>query len=139
MDTAWISAFSAVMGSLVGGFTSFVTTYASQRNQYRRDFVSKQFTQREMLYSEFINEAARLQVESLDRQMEKASTLVNIYALENRIRLNASEQVVQAAAHTIEKIVESYKRLARSTVLQPELITYSQSLSLQRFARRTAF
>jgi hypothetical protein len=110
MDTAWISAFSAVMGSLVGGFTSFVTTYASQRNQYRRDFVSKQFTQREMLYSEFINEAARLQVESLDRQMEKASTLVNIYALENRIRLNASEQVVQAAAHTIEKIVESYKR-----------------------------
>jgi hypothetical protein len=110
MDTAWISAFSAVMGSLVGAFTSFVTTYANQRAQYRRDFVSKQFTQRETLYSEFINEAARLQVESLDRQMEKASGLVTIYALENRIRLNASEEVVQAATHTIEKIVESYKR-----------------------------
>jgi hypothetical protein len=109
MDTAWISAFSAVMGSLVGGFTSF-TTYANQRNQYRRDFLSKQFTQREALYSEFINEAARLQVESLDRQMEKASTMVNIYALGNRIRLNASEEVVQAAARTIEKIIESYKR-----------------------------
>jgi len=27
MDSAWISAFSAVMGSLVGGFTTFVTTY----------------------------------------------------------------------------------------------------------------
>jgi hypothetical protein len=98
------------MGSLVGAFTSFVTTYANQRAQYRRDFLSKQFTQREMLYSEFINEAARLQVESLDRQMEKASGLVTVYALENRIRLNASEEVIQAARRTIEKIVESYKR-----------------------------
>jgi hypothetical protein len=110
MDSAWISAFSAVMGSLVGGFTSFVTTYSTQRNQYRRDFLGKQFTQRETLYSEFINEAARLSIESLDSQMEKASGLVTIYALHNRIRLNASEQVVQAAQHTIENIIESYKR-----------------------------
>jgi len=65
------------MGSLVGAFTSFVTTYANQRNQYRRDFIAKQFAQREALYSEFLNEAARLQVESLDSQMEKASRLVN--------------------------------------------------------------
>jgi hypothetical protein len=55
MDSAWISAFSAVMGSLVGAFTSFVTTYANQRAQYRRDFLSKQFAQRENLYSEFIH------------------------------------------------------------------------------------
>jgi hypothetical protein len=92
------------------GFTSFVTTYANQRNQYRRDFLGKQFNQRETLYSEFINEAARLTIESLDSQMEKASGLVTIYALHNRIRLNASEEVVLAAQHTIENIVESYKR-----------------------------
>jgi hypothetical protein len=48
--------------------------------------------------------------ESLDRQMEKASTLVTIYALQNRIRLNSSEEVIQAATHTIDKIVASYKR-----------------------------
>jgi hypothetical protein len=110
MDTAWISAFSAVMGSLVGGFTSFATTYANQRSQYKRDFLSKQFAQREALYSEFINEAARLQIESLDRQMEKASALVTIYALHNRIRLNASEEVIRVADNTIKNIVESYKR-----------------------------
>jgi hypothetical protein len=75
-DSALIGAFSAVMGSLVGGFTSFVTTYANERSQNRRDFLCKQFTQRETLYPEFINEAARLQIESLDRQMEKASGLV---------------------------------------------------------------
>ena len=36
--------------------------------------------------------------------------LVAIYALQNRIRLNASEEVIQAAAHTIDKIGDSYKR-----------------------------
>jgi hypothetical protein len=110
MDTAWISGFSAVMGSLVGAFTSFVTTYVNQRSQYRRDFIAKQFAQRETLYTDFINEAARLEIESLDRQMDKASTLVTIYALQNRIRLNSSEEVIQAATHTIDKIVASYKR-----------------------------
>jgi hypothetical protein len=107
MDSAWISAFSAVMGSLVGGFATFVTTYANQRSQYRRDFLSKQFAKRETLYSEFINEAARLQIDFFDRQMDNASGLVNIYALENRVRLNASEEVIQAAVHTIEKLIES--------------------------------
>jgi hypothetical protein len=42
--------------------------------------------------------------------MEKASGLVNIYALQNRIRLNASEEVIQAVEHTIKEIVESYRR-----------------------------
>jgi hypothetical protein len=110
MDTAWISAFSAVMGSLVGGFTSFLTTYANQRAQYRRDFLSRQLAQRENLYSEFINEAARLQVDSLEQELVRPSTMVAIYALGNRIRLNASEEVVQAAENAVREIIESYRR-----------------------------
>jgi hypothetical protein len=109
MDSAWISAFSAVMGSLVGAFTSIVTTYANQRAQYRRDFLSKQFAQRENLYSEFINEPARLMTDSLEQEMVKPSTLVRIYGLENRILLNASDEVVQAARSAIQEIVESYR------------------------------
>ena len=110
MNTAWISAFSAVMGSLVGGFTSFVTTYANQRAQYHRDFLSKQLAQRENLYAEFINEAARLQIDSLEQEQIKPSTMVAIYSLGNRIRLNASEEVVQAAEGAVREIIESYRR-----------------------------
>jgi hypothetical protein len=110
MDTAWIGAFSAIMGSLVGGLASFVTTYTNQRAQYRRDFLSKQFAQRENLYSEFIKEAARLQVDSLEQEELKPSTLVAIYALGNRIRLNSSHEVVEAAENTVLEIIESYRR-----------------------------
>jgi len=53
------------MGSLVGALTSILTTYVSQRSQSRRDFLNKQFAQRETLYCEFINEAARLFADSL--------------------------------------------------------------------------
>jgi hypothetical protein len=110
MDTALIGAFSAVMGSLVGGLTSFLTTYANQRAQYRRDFLSRQFAQRENLYSEFINEAARLQADSLEHELVKPSTLVTIYALGNRIRLNSSQEVVQAAENAVREIIESYRQ-----------------------------
>ena len=109
MDAAWIGAFSAVMGSLVGGLASFLTTYTNQRAQYRRDFLSKRFAQRENLYSEFINEAARLQIDSLEQELVKPGTLVAIYALGNRIRLNSSQEVVQAAENAVREIIESYR------------------------------
>jgi hypothetical protein len=49
-------------------------------------------------------------VDSLEQEMLKPSTLVPIYGLENRIRLNSSDTVVQAARRAIQEIVESYRR-----------------------------
>ena len=110
MNTAWISAFSAIMGSLVGALTSVLTTYVSQRNQSRRDFLNKQFAQRQTLYYEFINEASRLFADSLQHQFEKTESLVKIYALLNCLRVTSSEEVVRAARTTIDDIIVSYNR-----------------------------
>jgi hypothetical protein len=96
------------MGSLVGALTPFLTTYVNKRNQSRRDFLNKQFAQRETLYSDFINEAARLFADSREHHFERIDTLVPIYALLNRIRLNGSEEAVRAAQKTIENIITSY-------------------------------
>ena len=49
-------------------------------------------------------------VDSLEQEMLKPSALVPIYGLENRIRLIASDEVVQAARSTVQEIVESYRR-----------------------------
>ena len=98
------------MGSLVGSLSSVLTTYASQRSQARRDFLNKQFAQRETLYCEFINEAARLFADSLQHQFEKTESLVTIYALLNRIRLKSSAEVVRAAMTTIDDIIAIYNR-----------------------------
>jgi hypothetical protein len=58
---------------------SFSTFFRVSSGRYRRDFLSKQFALRESLYSDFINEAARLQIESLDHQMEKVGALFRAY------------------------------------------------------------
>jgi hypothetical protein len=55
-------------------------------------------------------EAARLQVDSLEQEEVKPSTLVAIYALGNRIRLNSSQEVVEAAENTVREIIKSYRR-----------------------------
>jgi hypothetical protein len=94
-----------------GEFYAFVTTNANQRAKVStRAFLSRQFAQRENLYAEFINEAAGLMADSLEQEMVKPSALVPIYGLKNRIRLIASDEVVQAARSAIQEIVESYRR-----------------------------
>jgi hypothetical protein len=110
MNSAWISALSAIMGSLAGALTSVLTTYVSQRSQARRDFLNKQFAQRETLYCEFINEAARLFADSLQHQIEKTEPLVAIYVLLNRIRLNNSAEVIRAAMTTIDDLIATCNR-----------------------------
>ena len=73
MDPAVITALAAVMGSIVGGLTSFATTFFTQRNQAHRDFLSRDVAHREELYAQFIKEAANLYVDSLDKTLRTPS------------------------------------------------------------------
>ena len=110
MDPAIISALAAVMGSLVGGLTSFATTFFTQRNQAHREFLSRDVAHREELYSEFIKEATNLYIDSLDRSLEKPASLIGMYSLVGRIRLMAGDKVLLAAEKVTETIVDSYNR-----------------------------
>lgn len=110
MDPAIISALAAVMGSLVGGLTSFATTYFTQRNQAHRDFLSRDVAHREELYSEFIKEATNLYVDSLDKSLENPASLIGMYSLIGRIRLVSSDTVLATAERLADSIVDSYQR-----------------------------
>ena len=48
--------------------------------------------------------------DALDHSLESPNKILSIYALENRIRLCASEDVVAAAAHAIRTIGEQYMK-----------------------------
>ncbi len=55
MDTSGlIPAFAAILGSIVGGLTTFATTFLIQRYTARRDMLEKDVANREKLYSEFL-------------------------------------------------------------------------------------
>jgi len=110
VDTGLVSALSAVVGSIVGGSASVVTAWVTQRRTARHQSIGAEMKKREALYAEFISECSKLAIDALDHSLDTPDKILNIYALENRIRLCASEPVVAATAHAIHWIGEQYMK-----------------------------
>ena len=108
MDASIVSALSAVLGSLVGGSASIATAWFTQKSQSSRERVVSEIRKREIVYTEFITECSKLSIDSMDKTLDSPSVLVQVYALQNRIRLSASEPVVAATELTIKSIVDQY-------------------------------
>ena len=108
MNQSIISALAAVLGSLVGGASTITTAWFTQKAQSRRESVNAEIRRRELVYTEFINECSKLAIDAFNQSLENPGTLMNAYALLNRIRLTSSDAVVDAADQTVKGIVEQY-------------------------------
>ena len=97
MDASIITALAALIGSLVGGLTTFATTWFTHRYQATRERTAKEIAKREALYGDFINEATRVGIDAIQRDIDNLSELTQLLALINRIRLTASDEVLAAA------------------------------------------
>ena len=113
MDSSTLAAFSAILGTTVGGLATFLTTYLNQRYSMRRDILAKDVANREQLYSEFLKEVGNLYFDSINRTLDDASqqsSMISMYSLVGRIRMISSDAVLNAAEKVAEDVVESYKR-----------------------------
>lgn len=108
MEPAVLSALSAILGSAVGGSATIATAWLTQRTQGQRERIHTEIQKREELYVEFIAEASKLIVESLDHQLQSPERLTALYAVVNRIRLRCSDDVLAAAEATVTRIVEHF-------------------------------
>jgi hypothetical protein len=108
MDTALVGAISAVMGSLVGGSASVVTTWMAQKTLNKREVLRDELRKREALYGEFIGECAKLFMDAFTHKLEKPETLLPVFALINRIRLCASRKVLAEAEHLLGRLTDQY-------------------------------
>lgn len=107
-NPATILALAALGGSVIGALTSTVGAWVGQRHRERQELVTKKLAQREQLYSEFINESARLLVDAVQHSLENPGTLVPLYALLSRIRLTSSNAVIESGERVIDTIVKIY-------------------------------
>jgi hypothetical protein len=108
LDTAYISALSALGGATIGGLASFGSSWLTQRTQLRYAHHEAIKAKREALYAEFIDEATRLYGDALGHQKDDPADLVKIYALIGRIRLVSPRPVVTAAEQTLDRIIQAY-------------------------------
>jgi len=108
MNSAVLSTLAALGGSTVGALSPILSNYVLQRNQAQRDLLVHQVAARETLYSDFINEASRVYAHSQTHNLECLDGLVSLYARVSRIRLLATEPVVDAAEILVRQIVKQY-------------------------------
>jgi len=64
---------------------------------------------REVLYADFITECSKLVLDALDHTLDRPETLLQAYALVNRIRLISSDAVLHEAEAAMKKIIATYR------------------------------
>jgi hypothetical protein len=81
-DAAYLSALSALAGSLVGGLTSGLTTWLSIRNQARAGRVAHELSQRDDLFKDFIVAASKAYGDAMltnEPQMQDLARIIHIF------------------------------------------------------------
>jgi len=111
MNSAYISAIAALVGSAIGALASLATTWLSQHGQERAARLAQEMSRRESLYGAFIEEASRVLADALTHHVDEPSKLVHLYALLGKLRLFASANVLARAQEVMEKILEIHHLL----------------------------
>ena len=108
MDPAILSATSALIGSLIGGVSTFAGSWLTQHRQLRIQLLLQEAAKREKLYAEFIIEASKRLTEAWGKQAEGPDVLAGLYAAMERIRLVSSRPVLHSAEQVIRKVIGAY-------------------------------
>ena len=108
MDSAYLSALSALAGSATCAFSSFATTWITQHSQERTQRAAQAVARREHLYAEFIEEASKLYTDAISHELDDPSNFVHIYAIVGKLRLFTPSCVITKAEEVTRRIVEIY-------------------------------
>ena len=107
-DAAYLSALSALAGSLVGGLTSGITTWLSVVNQARSGRLAHELSQRDELYRDFIVAASKIYGDAMLTNDPQMQDLVALYAMISRMRVLSSARTIACAQKVMEATVDTY-------------------------------
>ena len=105
MDSSITAALSAILGSTVGGLTTFATTFLNHRYIARRDMLAKDVANREQLYSEFLKEVANLYRDSISRTLDDLSQQASVITMYWRTHI--AEFLATSAKNECEMLLGS--------------------------------
>jgi hypothetical protein len=108
MDPAYISALSALSGSVIGGFTSLGASWLTQRVQIGAQQLAHDISRREDLYKDFIEAASNSYADAVEHNQVDAPQIVRLYALVSRMRVLSSQHVVAEADNVMRLLLETY-------------------------------
>lgn len=116
MNASVISALAALTGAAVGGLTSGLANWLNHRSQVRAQWILHEKTRRQLLYRDFIEEAAKCYIDALQHDEADIPGLVGLYAKLSRMRTLSSKTVVHHAEEVARKILDTYLEPDKSFV-----------------------
>ena len=108
MNANFISALSALAGAVIGGIMSLLASWVANQRQVRSQWIAHDRSQREDLYKEFIEEAAKCYIDAVLHEKPDISSIVVLYAKMSRMRVQSSHQVIASAEQLIQQIINTY-------------------------------
>ena len=108
MDTSVVTALAALAGAAIGGLTSVLASWLSQRAQARLAQLAHYQLRRQELYKEFIEQASTLYIHALQNDKPDVSGLMALYAEISRMRVLSSARVIDSADQIVKRIVNAY-------------------------------
>jgi hypothetical protein len=116
VDASVISALAALTGAAVGGLTSGIANWLNHRSQVRAQWLLHEKNRRQVLYRDFIEEAAKCYIDALQHDNADIPGLVGLYAKLSRMRALSSEPVIQRAEEVARKVLDTYLEPDKSFV-----------------------
>ena len=101
MDVGYVSALSALAGSVIGGLTSGITTWLNQRSTARAGQLAHELSRRQDLYRDFIIAASKAYAEALVVSEPKIEELISRYAMISRMPSISSSAIVTCAERVL--------------------------------------
>jgi hypothetical protein len=122
MDVGYISALSALAGSVIGGLTSGVSAWLNQRTLARAGQLAHDLSRRQELYKDFILAASKTYAEALVISDPKIEELIALYAMISRMRVMSSPDIVARAERVLLETTDAYFAPNRTVPELRELI-----------------
>ena len=110
MDVAYVSALSALGGSVIGGLISGLTTWLAQRFQAQAGHRAHQISHREDLFRDFIVAASKAYDQAIMSHEPELEDLVAMSTSINRMEVLCSPRTVAAARHVANMVADAYAR-----------------------------
>ena len=107
-DGAILSASAGLIGSLIGGVSTFAASWITQHKLLGTQTRMHHVGQRQKLYSEFIIEASRCLAEAWSHQAEGPEVISDLYSAVERMRLVSSSRVVKCAEEVMRAVIAAY-------------------------------
>jgi hypothetical protein len=130
MDVTYVSALSALAGSIVGGLTTGGTTWLTQRAQARAGQLANEMLRRSDLYRDFIVTASKCYGDALVSSEPQIADLVGLYAMISRMRVLSTSRIIGCADKIMLTIVDTYSAPNKSAREVRELIKQGPGLDL---------